>query len=332
MKLMPRTMSNLGLAGQPPRDPGSSKKSVSVRLKFGFSYQPAINSFGLSGGMAFAVSAKGMPMVGFGTYNRIDRHQEMADAVGEAIKVGYRHFDLAEFYSNEDLIGEVIERAIAAGQVTREELFLTSKVWNHNHGAADVVACCDERLRLLRTSYLDLFLVHWPVAFKHDTYRLQRSKSDPFYAELDESISLEETWRAMESLVDAGKVRAIGVSNFGLDQMDEILSFARIRPVVHQLECHPYLSQEPMRQYCERNNITMVAFSCVGRPGVLAQGQPNILDEPAVIAVAEKVRPARRCDAASWLTSLLYSLCLFFSTSDFLRRSSCGGTCSAAWR
>ena len=172
---------------------------------------------------------------------------------------------------------------------------MTSKLWNHQHRPADVRACLEERLRLLRLDYLDLFLMHWPVAFVKATYAFQRSATDPWYHEPDLGVTVLETWRAMEELVREGRVRAIGVSNFSVAQFQALVAAAAILPATNQVECHPYLAQTELLAACTAAGSTLTAFSPLGKPGILVAGQPCLLDEPAVRAVAAKHgrRPAQ---------------------------------------
>jgi alcohol dehydrogenase (NADP+) len=175
-------------------------------------------------------------------------------------------------------------------QVRREDLYITSKLWNHRHRPEHVRACLDERLRLLRVGYLDLFLMHWPIAFQPDTYRVQRTATDPWHHDEDDGVTVLETWRAMEALLGdgTGRVRAIGVSNMGVGQWQRLVAEAAVVPATNQVECHPYLAQRALLAACTAVGSTLTAFSPLGKPGLLNPGQPHLLADPVVLHVAAK--------------------------------------------
>jgi len=181
----------------------------------------------------------------------------------------------------------VFEDAFKRGLVKRSDLYITSKLWNHQHRPADVRVCLEERLRLLRVDYLDLFLMHWPVAFRKETYNVQMHASDPWFHEPDD-VPIVETWRAMEALVREGRVRAIGVSNFSVSQLHALLDVAEIPPVTNQVECHPYFAQNELLALCRARGCTLTAFSPLGKPGLLLPDQPNLLDDPVIRGIAVK--------------------------------------------
>ncbi|KAI5789068.1 aldehyde reductase 1 [Geopyxis carbonaria] len=202
-----------------------------------------------------------MPALGLGTYSKdVDG---VGPAVAEAIKMGYRHLDCARFYPTESAVGD----GIKLSGIDRSELFLTSKVWNTNHRPAAAAASLDASLAALQTDYLDLLLIHWPLSF--------RPGDDPFPVDaqgvlaLDEEWSLLETWRGFEALVDTGKVKAIGVSNFMPRHLDPILKNCRIKPVVNQVECHVWEQQAKLLEYCKGNEILLVAYAPLGHIGTI---------------------------------------------------------------
>ena len=213
-------------------------------------------------------SGHSIPLIGLGTW-RSPPGQVQA-AVKAALLAGYRHIDGAWTYGNEAEVGEGIRQAIDAsnGKLSRSDLFITSKVWNNQLLPADLIACCRDSLSKLNTDYIDLYLIHWPIAFKRmDPTNPQTNKfaendkhTDRYY----EWVDLQDTWTAMESLVKMGLVRSIGVSNHNQRQIDRILSYCTIPPATNQVECHPYLNQRSLYDYLKQHNITLTAYSPLG--------------------------------------------------------------------
>lgn len=205
-----------------------------------------------------------MPGLGIGTFGS-DRFsaQDIADAVEDAIKSGYRLIDCAACYGNEDLIGKSIENAMALG-ITREELFITSKLWNDMHGKGDVLFSVAKTLKDLRLDYLDLYFVHWPFPNYHppgcdgDT---RNPLSRPYIQE-----EFMETWRQMEKLVDMGLVKHIGVSNVTIPKLELILRDCRIKPAVNEMELHPCFQQAELYDFCKKNGIEIIGFCPIGSP------------------------------------------------------------------
>jgi len=195
-----------------------------------------------------------MPWLGLGVF-KVQEGEEVVNAVKTAIEVGYRSIDTAAIYKNEEGVG----RAIAESHVPREDLFITSKVWNKDQGYESTLAAFDDSLKKLGLDYLDLYLIHWP----------QPSKG-----------LFVETWKALEKLYKDGRVRAIGVSNFKETHLEQLLSECEIKPMVNQVEYHPKLTQKSLHEFCKKHNIQLEAWS------PLMQGQ--LLNEPTLVEIANK--------------------------------------------
>ncbi|TYQ18414.1 UNVERIFIED_CONTAM: diketogulonate reductase-like aldo/keto reductase [Acetivibrio alkalicellulosi] len=173
-----------------------------------------------------------MPVLGFGTY-QLENNQATSDLIIKALDIGYRHIDTASFYGNEESIGKGIKES----SISREDIFLVTKVWNSDQGYDNTIKSFNESLKKLQTDYLDLYLIHWPKDLS------------------------KETWRAFEDLYKENKIRSIGVSNFLINHLEDLLSTAKITPMVNQVEFHPYLVQPQLLDYCSKNNIKVEAWS-----------------------------------------------------------------------
>ncbi|CAL5378337.1 unnamed protein product [Camellia sinensis] len=177
-----------------------------------------------------------------------------------AIKLGYSHFDCAV---NEEEVGEALAIALQAGPVKREELFITTKLWNSDHG--HVVEACKDSLKKLQLDYLDLYLVHFPVAAPHTGVGKTKSVlGEDGVLDIDTTISLETTWHAMEDLVSMGLVRHIGISNCGILLTRDCLAYAKVKPAVNQIELHPYLQCESLVNFCQKHGICVTAHTPLG--------------------------------------------------------------------
>lgn len=206
-----------------------------------------------------------IPCIGMGTFGS-DKFTpaQVSGAVAGAVRAGYRLFDCASVYGNEDLIGEVFEQAINEGVVKREELIITSKVWNDMHGRGDVLLSCAKSLRDLRLDYLDFYFVHWPFPNYHAPFCDGDSRnpdSRPFSAE--EFIS---TWRQMERLYDMGLVRNLGMSSMTIPKLEAVLPLCRVKPAVVELELHPCFQQQELFDYVISKGIQPIGFCPVGSP------------------------------------------------------------------
>ena len=227
-----------------------------------------------------------MPALGLGTWK--SKPGEVYTAVKEAIRLGYRHLDCAAVYANEPEIGKALSECFAEGLVTREELWITSKLWNDCHKSEHVRPALQKTLADLQLSYLDLYLVHWPIALKHGV-SFPQSPSD--LLSLDE-VPIAETWQQMEAAADDGLCRHIGVSNFSVAKLQALLASARIKPEVDQVELHPYLQQPGLARFCADNGIFVTAYSPLGsmdRPDVLkTDGEPILLEDATIRGIAER--------------------------------------------
>jgi len=216
------------------------------------------------------------------------RHQgEVAQAVKDAIDAGYRHIDGAHVYENEHEVGEGVNAKIAEGVVKREDLFVTSKLWNTFHDPKDVRGALEHTLKQLNLKYLDLYLVHWPIGYSKSS---QLFPKDDVGKSLHSNFDLLDTWRAMEELVDAGLTKSIGISNYNIKQVDYIVANARIQPVANQIEVHPYLLNKELIAQCRSKKIVVTAYSPLGSPGrPWAKAEDKcVLKEPKLLEIAKK--------------------------------------------
>ncbi|MCW5520759.1 aldo/keto reductase [Aureitalea sp. L0-47] len=233
-----------------------------------------------------------MHAVGLGTWKATG--DTVNKAVKDAINAGMRHIDTAAVYQNESEIGEAIEEVLSEGKIKREDLFITSKLWNNEHQPEDVLPALKESLRKLKLDYLDLYLIHWPVAFKKDVF---------FPGGPDDYISLDEcpigsTWKQMEAAYDKGLSKHIGVSNFSTRKLEELKQTANYQPEVNQVELHPLLQQNGLYDYCKKENILLTAYSPLGSgdrdSSMKGENEPDLFELETIRDIADKhsVTPA----------------------------------------
>ena len=221
-----------------------------------------------------------IPALGFGTL--IPDAAETITATRDALEAGFRHFDCAERYGNEREVGTALQAGLAAGGIAREDIFVTTKLWNSNHRPERVEPAFQGSLDRLGLKYLDLYLIHTPFAFQPGDDQDPRDQSGNVI--YDQGVTLLDTWKAMESLVDHGKCRAIGLSDISLDEVKPIYESARIKPALVQVESHPYLPEMELLEFCKEKGIVFLAFAPLGH-GM----KPGLLEDPVISAIAERI-------------------------------------------
>jgi diketogulonate reductase-like aldo/keto reductase len=220
-----------------------------------------------------------MPAIGFGTL--IPDAATTKSATRDALDAGFRHFDCAERYQNEREVGEALQAGLAGG-IAREEIFVTTKLWNSNHRPERVGPAFEASLDRLRLDYLDLYLIHTPFAFQPGDERDPRDENGNVL--YDDGVTLLDTWRAMEDLVDRGRCRAIGLSDVSLNDLQPLYESARIKPAAVQVEAHPYLPETELLEFCKERGIVFLAFAPLGH-GI----KPGPLEDPAILRIAARV-------------------------------------------
>ncbi|HUG11503.1 MAG TPA: aldo/keto reductase [Opitutaceae bacterium] len=236
-----------------------------------------------------------MPALGLGTWKSAPG--EVAAAVREAIRIGYRHFDCAPIYGNEAEIGSALAEVFASGDVKREDLWITSKLWNSCHGRENVVPALRRTLADLRLDYLNLYLVHWPVSLQHSIGIGYPQTAADFRG--PDEVPLSETWAGMEDAFSLGLCHNIGVCNFSVAKLKRLAGSAKITPVVDQVESHPYLPQAELVRHCSENGIVLTAFAPLGsgdRPArVREAGDPVLMEDTVIasIATSRGISPAQ---------------------------------------
>ena len=232
-----------------------------------------------------------IPVVGFGTL--IPDRVATKQATKTALEVGFRHLDCAERYGNEEEVGDALREAFEAGTVQREDVFVTTKLWNTNHRPERVRPAFDASRRRLQLDYVDCYLIHTPYAFAPgDDQDPRDERGRVIY---DEGVTLVQTWRALESLVDDGACGAIGISDISLDKLRELVAVARIKPAVVQVESHPFLPEWELLDFCREQGIVLLAFAALGH-----SMQPSMLEDPVIKGIGERLQMSPAQVALSW--------------------------------
>jgi len=222
-----------------------------------------------------------IPAVGFGTLFR--DLSVTTQAIKQALETGFRHFDCAERYRNEEMVGVAIKDFLDTGKARREDLFITTKLWNTNHRPERVRPAFEASCRRLQVEYIDCYLIHTPFAFQAGD---DQDPRDAFgHVLYDSGVTLIDTWRALEQLVDEGRCKSIGLSDITLPALKEIVAVARIKPAVVQVEAHPYLPEWEMLDYCKEHGIIVLAFAPLGH-GM----EPNVLDDEVITGIARHLQ------------------------------------------
>lgn len=235
-----------------------------------------------------------LPAIGLGTWKADPG--EVGQAVEAALQTGYRHIDCAAIYGNEAEVGEALQRVFSRGEIRREDVHITSKLWNNAHLKDDVVPALKKTLSDLRLDYLDLYLIHWPVAFRSGLEGFPEGESDLL---TPDQAPVGETWAAMLEARDEGLTRHAGVSNFSARKLDGLAAEGLERPEMNQVELHPYLQQDELLTYCRDHEILVTAYSPLGssdRPDAMkSENEPSLLDNDLIGSIAQErqVSPAQ---------------------------------------
>ena len=232
-----------------------------------------------------------IPAVGFGTL--IPDPAVTSEAVKVALEVGFRHFDCAERYRNEAAVGDAMQALFKTGTIRREDVFVTTKLWNTNHRPERVKPALDASRGRLRLDYVDCYLIHTPFAFRPGEE--QDPRDEHGHVVYDSGVTLLETWRALERLVDNGQSHAIGLSDVKLPTLRDIVFAARIKPAVVQVESHPYLPEWEMLDFCREHGIVLLAFAALGH-GMT----PRVLDDPVITSIAQRANKSPAQVALAW--------------------------------
>jgi diketogulonate reductase-like aldo/keto reductase len=221
-----------------------------------------------------------IPALGFGTL--VSDQTKTQRATKAAVEVGFRHLDCAERYRNETAVGAALKELFAEGTIRRQDLFVTTKLWNNNHRPERVQPAFEASLRRLQLDYVDCYLIHTPFAFQPGDEQDPRDERGRVI--YDSGVTLVETWRALERLVDDGHCKSIGLSDITLEKLREIVAAARIKPAVVQVESHPYLPEWDLLDFCREHGIVLRAFAALGHAL-----EPKVVDDSVITAIAQRV-------------------------------------------
>jgi len=230
--------------------------------------------------MPLSCGSGAMPALGFGTL--IPDPVATKNAAKAALEAGFRLLDTAERYKTETEVGAAMQEVFKQGKIKREDVFVITKLWNTNHRPERVKPACEASLKKLQLDFADLYLIHTPYAFQPgDDQDPRDANGNVIY---DQGVTLLDTWTAMEGLVSQGKCKAIGLSDVSLEQVQDIVKAAKVKPAVVHVESHPYLPQWDLLNYCKANGIVLQAFAALGH-----SSEPKLLDDPVIVAVAKRV-------------------------------------------
>ncbi|KAJ3658072.1 hypothetical protein Zmor_009838 [Zophobas morio] len=218
-----------------------------------------------------------IPVIGLGTY-KVSKLYDVENIVKFAIDAGYRHFDCAWIHENEEAVGKAIKAKIIENVIKREDLFITTKVWNNFHRREKVMEKLKLSLREMKLNYVDLYLIHWPIGFNETSKTVPLGDGQEAYSDVD----YLETWKGMEDCLSCGFTRSIGLANFNSEQIDRILRHAKYKPVINQIEVHPKFSQKKLIQFCKERNIVVSAYYPFGvgeQTGTTRFPETTVLDD-----------------------------------------------------
>jgi diketogulonate reductase-like aldo/keto reductase len=235
--------------------------------------------------------AGALPAVGFGTL--IPDPLATKQATKGALEVGFRLLDCAELYRNEDAVGDAMQEVFKAGAIQRKDVFVSSKLWNTNHRPERVKLAFEESCQRLKVDYLDCYLMHTPFAFRAGDVDVP--KDERGQVAYDAGVTLMETWRAMERLVDEGRCKSIGLADITLEKLQEIVAVARIKPAIVQVEAHPYLPEWNLLDFCQKNKIILQAFAPLGHAMA-----PRVVDNPVITTIAKRINKTPAQVALAW--------------------------------
>jgi diketogulonate reductase-like aldo/keto reductase len=227
------------------------------------------------------IGSGAIPALGFGTL--IPDPVATKTATKAALEAGFRQLDASERYRNEKEVGDALQEVFKAGKIKRDDVFVATKLWNNNHRPERVKPAFEASLRKLQLDYVDLYLIHTPFAFRPGDEQDPRDASGNVI--YDKGVTLLDTWRAMEGLVDEGRCKAIGLSDISTDKVNEIFEAARIKPAVVHVESHPYLPEWDLLAYCRKHGIVLQAFAALGHGS-----EPKLLEDPLITAIAQRVK------------------------------------------
>lgn len=227
-----------------------------------------------------------MPTIGLGTYTMFKDQADMLTVIPAAIDEGYRHIDTATVYGTETFIGEALEQMISSGKIRREEIFITCKVWNTCHQPDRAKASVEQSLKDLKTEYIDMVLIHWPMAYAASDELVPKDENgDVMYADID----YVDTWKALEECVEGGQVKSIGLSNFNIEQITRVCDSAKIQPSNLQVELNAYLSNKKLADWCEEKGIVVSCYAPLSSPGRFwkESADLNLIEDEVVVKIAE---------------------------------------------